>query len=128
MKESFFKFIQKYHITKWKIVVLSVLFLLFVLRFLIQGNVLIKPVLLIFDIYANILILNTKLILYFLNQHLIFDFNCLQFNTHFISCNISAYNFGAQLGLQPGFNPPMVNCNPVCKVLLETIPRIERKD
>ncbi len=93
MKESFFKFIQKYHITKWKIVVLSVLFLLFVLRFLIQGNVLIKPVLFVFDLYANILILNTKLILYFLNQHLIFDFTGNQIINNEAILNIDRFYF-----------------------------------
>ena len=74
MKVKIPKFFEKNNISTKKIIVISVLIILFVLRYLIQEKIMIKPIQFIFHIYADFLIANTKIILYFFKSNLQYDY------------------------------------------------------
>jgi exosortase/archaeosortase family protein len=75
MKHYIDKLIQKYNINMGKILVFLLLFAIFLIRFLVQNNIAIKPIHVIFDLYSDFLIACSKSILYLFNREILFDYS-----------------------------------------------------
>ncbi len=74
MNKSEIKIFKKYPINKKAALVILVLFIILLIRFLIQNNVILKPIQHLFNFYADFLIFLVRANFYFFSSEIHFDF------------------------------------------------------